>query len=119
MGRQFTILIVEDDRLIRDAMITLLREHGFRVLGAEDGYEAIRLLVEHQVDLLFTDLVIPGISGFELTRQAKLLRRDLRVLYMTGDAQQARGNGILYGKLLQKPVRADEVLAEVSQALAR
>ena len=119
MSGPFTILIVEDDPPIRDAIIVLLREHGFHVLSAEDGYGAIRLLVEHHVDLLFTDVVLPGINGFELARQARLLRGDLRVLYLTGDAQQTWGKGILYGKILQKPVRADQVLTEVSQALAR
>jgi CheY-like chemotaxis protein len=116
---QFTILFAEDDRQVRDAVIALLREHGFRVLVASDGYEAIRLLVEHNVDLLFTDIAMPGISGFELAQQAKLIRPRLRVLYTTGYAQEAAGKGILYGKILQKPIRAHEILAEVSQALAR
>ena len=118
MDRQFTVLFVEDDPLVRDAVVALLREHGFRVLGAEDGYEAIRLLVAHQMDLMVADLVMPGISGFELGMQAKLIRPNLRVLYMTGYAEQAAGKGIRYGKVLQKPVRADELLAEVTQALA-
>ena len=89
------------------------------MLVARDGYEAIRLLVEHHVDLLFTDVVMPGISGFELARQAKLIRRNLSVLYATGFADQAKGKGIRYGKILEKPIRADEILAEISQALAR
>ena len=118
MDRQFTVLFVEDDRQVRDAVVALLREHGFRVLVAEDGYEAIRLLDEYQVDLLFTDVVMPGISGFELGLQAKLIRPNLRVLYMTGYAERAAGKGIRYGKVLQKPVRADELLAEITQALA-
>ena len=118
MDRQFTVLFVEDDPLLRDAAVALLREHGFRVLGAEDGDEAIRLLAEHQVDLLFTDVVMPGVSGFDLGLQAKLIRPNLRILYMTGYAEQAVGKGIRYGKVLQKPVRADELLAEITQALA-
>ena len=118
MSRQFTILFAEDDRQVRESVIALLREHGFRVLVAENGYEAIRLLMEHHVDLLFTDVVMPGVNGFELGLQAKLIRPNLHVLYMTGYAEQARGKGIRYGKVLQKPVRADELLAEINQALA-
>lgn len=118
MAPQYTILFVEDDALIRDAMLELLRRHGFIALAAQDGYEAIRLLTEHAVDLLLTDIVMPGISGFELARQAKLMRPGLRVLYLTGHAEQAEGRGLRYGKLLQKPMRAAEILAEVCQALA-
>ena len=118
MTVQFTILFAEDDTLVRNAVIELLRQHGFRALVAEDGYEAIRLLMEHPVDLLFTDVVMPGISGFELARQAKLIRPDLRVLYMTGHAEQ-EARGLRYGKLLLKPLRAAEILAEICQALAR
>jgi CheY-like chemotaxis protein len=118
MTTPFTVLLVEDDTLVRDAVIELLRQHGFATLVAQDGYEAIRLLMEHPVDLLFTDIVMPGISGFELARQAKVIRPELRVLYMTGHAEQERG-GLRYGKLLLKPLRATEILAEVCQALGR
>ena len=115
---QFTVLFAEDDTLVRDAVIELLRQHGFRALVAADGYAAIRLLMEHSVDLLFTDVVMPGISGFELARQARLLRPELRVLYMTGHAEQ-EARGMRYGKLLLKPLRAAEILSEICLALAR
>lgn len=118
MAPQFTVLFAEDDTLVRDAVIELLRQHGFGVLVAQDGYEAIRLLAENAVDLLFTDVVMPGISGFELARQARLMRPSLRVLYLTGHADQAEGRGLRYGKLLHKPLRAAEILAEVCQALS-
>ena len=118
MDRQFTVLFVEDNPPVRDAVVALLREHGFSVLVAEDGYEAIRLLAANQVDLLFTDLIMPGISGFELGMQAKLIRPNLHVLYTTGYAEQVAGQGIRYGKVLQKPFRADELLAEITQAPA-
>jgi CheY-like chemotaxis protein len=118
MVRRFTVLFVEDDTAVREMVVGLLREHGFNVLTASDGYEAIRLLVEHAVDLMFTDIVMPGLDGFELAQQAKLMRPEIHVLYMTGYAEQFAGRGLRYGKLLQKPVRPDTLLAEVCQALA-
>jgi DNA-binding response OmpR family regulator len=118
MTQSYTILFAEDDTQVRDAVIELLRQHGFGVLVASNGEEAIRLLAEQSVDLLFTDVVMPGINGFELARRAKLLRPNLRVLYMTGHATQAEGRGMRFGKLLLKPLRAAEILAEICQALS-
>jgi len=117
MAPQFTILLVEDDALVRDAVVELLRRHGFIAFVAEDGATALRLLAQHPVDLLFTDVAMPGMNGFELARQARQLRPELRVLYMTGQGAQ-EGRGLRYGKLLQKPLRAAEILAEIVQALA-
>lgn len=117
MVRPFTILFAEDDRPVRDAVVELLRERGFIVLVAENGYEAIRLLAERWVDLLLTDIVMEGISGFELAQQAKLMRPHLKVLYTTGYADQAHGRERPYGPLLEKPVRASEIIAAISHAL--
>lgn len=115
--RKFTILFVEDDTAVREMVMLLLREHGFDVLEASNGYEAIRVLVDHSVDLIFTDVVMPGINGFELAQQAKVMRPGVHVLYMTGYADQYFGRGLRYGKLLQKPIRPDQLLAEVCDAL--
>ena len=60
MVARFTILVAEDDTAVRDVVVEILSEKGFRVLIARDGYEAICLLAEHHVDLLLTDIVMPG-----------------------------------------------------------
>jgi CheY-like chemotaxis protein len=120
MARRFTILVVEDETTVRDFVLRLLSDRGFTVLAAQDAYEAIRVLAERHVDLLFTDIVMPGADGFDLAAQAKLIRPNLRVLYSTGYADSARGrHGPRYGKLLEKPIRADALLQEIDQALHR
>jgi CheY-like chemotaxis protein len=119
MSRRFTILVVEDETTVRDFVLRLLSDRGFTVLSAADAYEAIRVISERHVDLLFTDIVMPGADGFDLAAQAKLIRANLRVLYSTGFAEKAKGRtGTRYGKLLEKPIRADALVAAVEEALA-
>jgi CheY-like chemotaxis protein len=120
MARQFTILVVEDDGEVRDVVADILDTLNFKVLVARDGYDAIRLLTAYHVDVMFTDIVMPGLSGFELAAQAKLIEPSLRVLYMTGFDGNVPGRewALRHGKILQKPLRADELIAEIEDALA-
>ena len=118
MTRHFTILVVEDETTVRDFVLHLLTDKGFIVISAQDAYEAIRVIAERHVDLLFTDIVMPGADGFDLAAQAKLIRPSLRVLYSTGFADRAKGrHGPRYGKLLEKPIRADALVAAIEKAL--
>ena len=87
-----TILLCEDDEDVRAYTVELLAELGYRVLEAADGPAALRLLDDPaaRVDLLFTDVVLPGgMSGAELARQARRARPGLRVLFTTGYARDA------------------------------
>jgi CheY-like chemotaxis protein len=114
-----TILFVEDESALRDLASEVLSAKGFDVLVASDGYEAVRILTEHHVDLLVTDIIMPGMSGFDLAHQAKVMRPRLRVLYTTGYAEEVQHlHGIRYGKFLSKPIRIAELVSEVSEALA-
>ena len=118
--RRFTILVVEDETAVRDFVIELLATKGFTVLSARDAYEAIGIIADRHVDLLFTDIVMPGADGFDLAAQAKLIRPTLKVLYSTGFAEKAHGRyAPRFGKLLEKPIRAEALLAEVDEALNR
>jgi CheY-like chemotaxis protein len=119
MGPQFTILLVEDDSAVRDVVVQILFARNFKVLTAGDGYEAIRLLVANDVDVMLTDIVMPGLTGYELAAQAKLLRPLLRILYTTGHDGQAAGREMAsgYGKILAKPLRADELVDEIKRTL--
>jgi CheY-like chemotaxis protein len=117
-GGLHTILLVDDESELREVVVAILEEPGHAVLAASDGYEALRVLVERPVDLLITDLKMPGISGFELARQAKLMRPRLHVIYISGSQGAAgRTEGRTYGRVLRKPVRAHDLLVEVTQAL--
>jgi CheY-like chemotaxis protein len=106
-----TILVVEDDRDVRELAITVLETAGYRVLEASNGDEAHRLLLAHadlSVDLLFTDIVMPGrLDGIDLAKEARSLRPGLKVLYASGFANLVREHREedMLGAVLPKPYR--------------
>jgi CheY-like chemotaxis protein len=118
MDRQFTILLADDDPQVREVVAALLQEHGFVVLVAESGDAALRLLVAHNVDLLLADVAMPGATSFEVAQRAKSIQPSLRLLLMTGYAEEAADKGIRFGKVVRKPFGAGQLLAEITQALA-
>src|SRR3954466_5516892 len=83
-----TILVVEDDRDVRKVALAVLEGAGYRVLEAASGDEAYQLLLDHpemQIDLLFTDVVMPGrLDGIDLANAACALRPPLHGLLATG-----------------------------------
>ena len=89
--REETILVVEDDDDVRAYTVECLRELGYRVLEAHDGASALRLLERQEapIDLLFTDVVMPGMTGRELADAARERQSDLRVLYTSGYTRNA------------------------------
>jgi CheY-like chemotaxis protein len=97
-----TILVVEDDSDVRTYTVEIIRELGYRVLEAHDGPAALRLLEreERRIDLLFTDVVMPGMSGRELADKAREIQPDLRVLYTSGYTR----NSIVHGGRLDAGV---------------
>lgn len=115
-----TILVVEDDRDVRELAIAVLEDAGYRVLEAASGDEAHRLLLAHpdlRIDLLFTDIVMPGsLDGIDLANAVRALRPELRVLYTTGFADLVRrhGDDELHGTVLHKPYRPGELQRAVS-----
>src|SRR5689334_21438769 len=79
-----TVLLAEDDTPSREIFHAVLDEAGYHVLDAADGKTALALLSNEPVDLLLTDVTMPGMSGIQLLERAKQLRPDLRAIVMTG-----------------------------------
>jgi CheY-like chemotaxis protein len=117
MTRLATILVVDDDTELRQLLTMLLAEPGYRVLDAADGYEALRVLTEHQVDLVITDIKMPGLSGFQFARQARLIRPGLHVMYISAYHTAADKSGPRLGLLVQKPFRAEALLEAIDREL--
>jgi YesN/AraC family two-component response regulator len=118
MAQKLTVLLVDDDPLVRDALHAIIAAAGFRVLEASSAIEAMRILAQEHMDVLFTDIVMPDQDGIELARQAKKLRPNLHVVFASGYYSRAGDTGQL-GKLLFKPLRAHQIEAALEEVLGK
>ena len=137
-GGHEAVLAVEDNPGLRRVVVRQLKELGYRVFEAEDGPSALRLLDTEAVDLLFTDIVMPGgLTGYELARLAKERRPELKVVLTSGfpEAKLGNGNGNGNGRaagngnggladgppaglrLLSKPYRREELARVLREVL--
>ncbi len=117
-----TILLVEDEPSVRRASRRFLEEHGYKVLEAVDGGDAIRLCERHEgpLDLVITDVVMPGMSGRELGERVARLRPETPVLYVSGYVDTAlvrTGLPETSVQLLQKPFSAESLARKVREML--
>ena len=121
-GRGETVLVVEDEAALRDVAGRILSGAGYHVLAAECGASALELVARHEgaIDLLVSDVVMPGMLGKELAERLTGVRPDTRVLYMSGYAQPVlHSQGTLDPgiELLEKPFTAGDLLAAVRKRL--
>ena len=79
-----TVLLAEDDAPSRQIYYTVLDAEGYRVIEVPDGKSALDVLNSEPVDLLLTDIMMPGMTGIELLERARKIRPDLRAIVMTG-----------------------------------
>jgi PAS domain S-box-containing protein len=115
-----TILIVEDDRDVRSVIGVFLRQHGYTVLEAASGLEALRLCQRSpRLDLVITDIVMPMMGGSELAARLATSQPLIRVLMMSGYADDAAPRGLLEpGRaILQKPFTRTSLLEAVADVL--
>ncbi|AEV83668.1 histidine kinase [Actinoplanes sp. SE50] len=118
-GHGELVLVVEDDEFVRDLVIRILRDNGYRATALGDG--PLAALDLHDVALVITDVVQPGRSGPALAARLRARRPDLRVLFISGysDADVRREHRIEpEARIVQKPFTAVELLAGVGEALA-
>ncbi|HEU0220584.1 MAG TPA: PAS domain S-box protein, partial [Paracoccaceae bacterium] len=115
-----TILVVDDNADVRQVVMMQLAALRYEALAAKDAAAALAILESGQrIDLLFTDIVMPGMSGFELATEARRRRPGLKVLFTSGFAESAAqsepGSG---GLMLSKPYRLSELSQMIRTALA-
>jgi CheY-like chemotaxis protein len=122
-GGTETILLVEDDAALRRLAGVVLTKHGYRVVEAGNGPDALRVADNriHQIDLLLTDMVMPeGMSGQQLAARLQMLKPEMKVIFMSGYSAELAGRELTLCEgqnVLQKPVSTRQILDTVRQCL--
>ena len=114
------ILLAEDDDSLRGFLARALERAGYEVTACADGEEAAARLDEAW-DLLLTDIVMPGMDGIEVARQAAVVQPDLRIMFITGFAAvalAAKESAPQGAKVLSKPIHLREIVSEVERMMA-
>jgi two-component system cell cycle sensor histidine kinase/response regulator CckA len=117
-----TILLTEDDDMVRRLVRSVLETYGYRVLEAANGSAALLICERHEglIHLLISDLIMPGMSGRDLDNRAAQLRPEMKVLYMSGYTDDTIvGQGFLDEgtPFLQKPFAPDTLAQKVREVL--
>lgn len=118
----FQILVVEDDAEMRELFATVLKENGYRTLEAADGEEALAVMDREFVDLIISDIMMPHMDGYELTRQIRQSRLDIPILMITAkDGAFYKREGFQSGTddYMVKPVDVNEMVWRVKALLRR
>ena len=114
-----TVLVVEDEALLRELVVEILGELGYRIIEAADGPEGLKVVQskKQRIDLLVTDIGLPGLNGRQLADAARESRPGLKVLFMTGYAENAVfGNGLDSGmQMITKPFNPDALASRVRE----
>ena len=117
-----TILFVDDDQIVRSLVKDVMEVEGFRVLTAENGFKALDILKKGDIDILMTDLGMPGMSGFQLASEARLLLPEIPIIMATGwesriDRKKVEQNKIDY--IVGKPFLFAEIFEVVANTLQK
>src|SRR6476646_11956869 len=115
-----TILLVDDEPAVRSIVLRILTRANYTVLEAENGEAALKLAAEHEgpIDLIITDMFMPGLRGPEVVQRLAPKRPGLRALFMSGYADQGARTGVPAGaNFLNKPFSARELAAAVEAVL--
>jgi CheY-like chemotaxis protein len=116
-----TVLIVEDEAVVRDLIVEVLKDLGYRTLQASDGAEALDILRSKAcIDLLLTDVGLPNVNGRQLAEAARVNRKSLKVLFMTGYAERAEllSDALEVGmELITKPFQIEALSQRVADML--
>ncbi|MGF7048417.1 DNA-binding response OmpR family regulator [Paenibacillus sp. DS2015] len=116
------ILVVEDDNKLRQLFCTVLTRNGYHALAAEDGQDALAILDKEYVDLIISDIMMPHMDGYELTRTLRETNYNLPILIVTAkESFTDKQRGFLVGidDYMVKPIDVNEMVLRVGALLRR
>ena len=120
--KETTILLVEDEADLRDLLSKILQDNHYRVLEAGDGEQALRIANRSptRIDLVLTDLIMPGLSGYDVAQKIRDIRPGTKIMYITGygDGKKQFHRLQRDERLLQKPVHPEQLLSSIREMLS-
>jgi len=118
-----TVLVVEDESIVRSLIVEVLDELGYKAIEAVDGPSGLEILQSNrQIDMLITDIGLPGLNGRQIADAALVKRPDLKILFMTGYAENAAlANGVLESgmEMITKPFPMDTLAKRIREIIQR
>ena len=118
----FKILVVEDNKNLRKLMVTYLKKNNYETLEAEDGEEALDIIDKNHVDLIISDIMMPNMDGYQLTKELRGANYMLPILMVTAkETIDDKREGFLSGvdDYMVKPVNMDEMILRVGVLFRR
>ena len=114
------ILVIDDDRDVREILKEMLRIKGYSVVATSDGEDALKLIESERFDLVLTDLVMPKVSGWDIIRRVKRISRSIPVILISGWSDRISKRDLTENQadlMLSKPVVWKDLLTAVSGLL--
>ena len=122
LDKQYTILLVEDQEMVRDLVTEILEEEGFKVITAYNGLNALKVTKEYtgSIDLMLTDVIMPEMNGRELAKKIEVEKPELKIIFMSGyTGEEMRNRGVLEPEtnFIQKPFSPDSLIEKIREVL--
>ena len=118
----FNILVVEDDKNLRKLMVTCLKRNDYNPYEATNGIEALDVLDQNYIDLIISDIMMPEMDGYELTKSLREAKYDVPILLVTAKStfkDKEEGFSLGADDYMVKPIDIDEMILRVKALLKR